>query len=103
MVLKQILENYGIPQEFYTDRRTIFDYRSLDEKHKTIERNTFVQFKRCSSQLGIEIHTTSVSQAKGRVERLFNTYQDRLISEMRLNNINNVEDANAFYKNILKT
>jgi transposase len=102
MVLKQILENYGIPQEFYTDRRTIFDYRSLDEKHKTIERNTFVQFKRCSSQLGIEIHTTSVSQAKGRVERLFNTYQDRLISEMRLNNINNVEDANAFLQEYIK-
>lgn len=96
MMFKQILDNYGIPQEFFADRRTIFDYRSLNEKDKTIEKDTFTQFKRCCIQLGVEIHTTSVSQAKGRVERLFGTLQDRLVSELRLFNIQTVEDANLF-------
>lgn len=96
MMFKQILVTYGIPQEFYSDRRTIFDYRKRDENDKVIENDTFTQFKRCCNQLGVEIHTTSVSQAKGRVERLFNTLQDRLISEMRLNKITTVEAANAF-------
>lgn len=98
MMFKQILDNYGIPQEFYADRRTIFDYRSLNEKDKAIEKDTFTQFKRCCIQLGVEIHTTSVSQAKGRVERLFGTLQDRLVSEMRLFNIQTVEEANLFLK-----
>lgn len=93
-MLQQILIKYGIPQEFYADRRTIFEYQSL--KKPTIEKDTFTQFQRCCNQLGVEIHTTSVSQAKGRVERLFNTLQDRLISEMRLAGVSSVEEANAF-------
>ena len=96
LMFKQILTKYGIPQEFYADRRTIFDYRHLDEKEKALEKDTFTQFQRCCRQLGVEIHVTSISQAKGRVERLFNTLQDRLISEMRLNDIKNVQDANTF-------
>ena len=96
LMFKQILMKYGIPQEFYADRRTIFEYRNVLQKDKSIEKDTFTQFQRCCSQLGVEIHTTSVSQAKGRVERLFATLQDRLISEMRLEKVSTVEEANAF-------
>lgn len=101
MMFKQILMTYGIPQEFYSDRKTIFEYRKRDENDKVIENDTFTQFKRCCNQLGVEIHTTSVSQAKGRVERLFGTLQDRLISEMRLNKVKTVEDANEFVTNFV--
>lgn len=99
---KQILENYGIPQEFYSDRRTIFEFKHLNEDQKSIEKDTFTQFTRCCNQLGVEIHTTSVSQAKGRIERLFNTFQDRLISEMRLADVQTVEEANLFLTNYVK-
>ena len=101
-MFKQILENYGIPQEFYSDRRTIFEFKHLNEDQKSIEKDTFTQFTRCCNQLGVEIHTTSVSQAKGRIERLFNTLQDRLISEMRLANVQTVEEANLFLTNYVK-
>ena len=101
-MFKQILENYGIPQEFYSGRRTIFEFKHLNEDQKSIEKDTFTQFTRCCNQLGVEIHTTSVSQAKGRIERLFNTFQDRLISEMRLADVQTVEEANLFLTNYVK-
>jgi len=95
-MLKQILLNYGIPESFYSDRRTIFEYQKLSEKEKALEKDTFTQFQRCLNQLGVSIISTSVSQAKGRVERLFNTLQDRLISEMRFFGITSVDQANKY-------
>lgn len=95
-MLRQILLKYGIPAAFYSDNRTCFEYRKLAERDKTIDRDTNIQFRRACIQLGIEIITTSVSQAKGRVERLWETMQDRLISELRLRGITTVEGANAY-------
>ena len=69
--LYRILNEYGIPKSFYTDKRTVFTYNKLSDKYKTIENNTNIQFKRCYSQLGVEIITTPVPQAKGRIERLW--------------------------------
>jgi len=91
-VLKQILEDYGIPYMFYTDRRTVFEYRkggSTDEM-----KDTFTQFGYACKQLGVEIKTTSVAQAKGRVERLNGTLQRRLPVELRLKGVCTVEQAN---------
>ena len=95
-MLRQILVKYGLPQSLYGDNRTIFEFRKLSEAGKTIDRDVHIQFKRCCQQLGIELITTSVSQAKGRVERLFNTLQSRLVSELRLNKITNIDAANDF-------
>ena len=81
---------------FYGDRRTIFEFRRLSEKDKAIERDTHVQFRRMCEQLGIELITTSVSQAKGRIERLWGTLQSRLVSELRARGIKTIEEANAF-------
>ena len=75
-VLHQVLNNYGIPSMFYTDRRTVFEYKKKEIKE--IEQDTFTQFGYACHQLGIEIKTTSIAQAKGRVERLFQTLQSRL-------------------------
>jgi hypothetical protein len=47
-------------------------------------------------ELGIELICANTPQGKGRVERLFQTLQDRLVKELRLQNISNIEDANAF-------
>ena len=90
----QILTNYGIPMAFYSDRRTIFEYYS--KKMVNIEKDTFTQFQVACDKLGIEIITTSVAQAKGKIERLFGSFQSRLVAELRLNNIFTIEKANHF-------
>ncbi len=92
----QILTKYGIPEGLYGDNRTIFEYRKLSEKGQTIDRDIHIQFKRMCRQLGIELITTSVSQAKGRVERLWGTLQSRLISELRLRGITTIDEANSY-------
>lgn len=93
-ILKQIIENYGIPYSILTDKRTVFVYDSL--KKKTLDKDTFTQFSFASKILGIELNTTSVPQAKGKVERSFNTHQDRLIAELGLKNITTIEEANKY-------
>ena len=95
----QILVKYGIPMAFYSDRRTIFEYYS--KKMVNIEKDTFTQFEAACDKLGIEIITTSIAQAKGKIERLFGTFQSRLVAELRLNNINTIEKANKFVSEYL--
>lgn len=95
-MLRTILIKYGIPESFYSDNRTIFEYRKIADKHKSIDKDVQTQFKRCCQQLGIEIITTSVPQAKGRIERLWGTLQSRLVAELSLRNIKTIEEANAF-------
>lgn len=96
----QILTNYGIPYMFYTDRRTVFEYKKKNSPH--LEENTFTQFAYACKQLGVALKTTSVAQAKGRVERLFGTLQSRLLVEMRLEGITTIEQANEFLNPYLK-
>lgn len=99
-VLDQILNSYGIPYMFYTDKRTVFEYKQ--KKLSNLEDNTFTQFGYACRQLGIEIKTTSIPQAKGRVERMFQTLQLRLPIELRLAGITTLEQANEFLKSYLK-
>ena len=60
-------------------------------------------FRSACMQLGIEIETTSVSQAKGLVERDNGTFQGRLINELKLNNITTIEKANEYLINVFVT
>lgn len=92
----QIFVKYGIPSCFYSDNRTVFEYRKLSEKDKTVDRDVHVNFKRMCMQMGIELITTSVPEAKGRIERLWGTLQSRLMSELRLRGIATIDAANAF-------
>ena len=101
-MLRQILLKYGIPEAFYADNRSIFDFRKIQEKDQSIDRDVHIQFRRCCNQLGIELITTSTPQAKGRVERLWGTLQSRLVSELRLNGITTIEEANAFLPSFME-
>lgn len=65
-VLEKILKTYDVPYMFYTDRRTVFEYKQ--KKFPSVEDDTFTQFGYACKQLGIQIKTTSVPQAKWRVE-----------------------------------
>ena len=99
-ILDQILKNYGIPYMFFTDRRTVFEYKQ--KKSPSVEEDTFTQFGYACKQLGIEIKTSSVPQAKGRVERMFQTLQSRLPIELRLASITTIEEANTFLNTFIK-
>ena len=99
-VFEQILINYGIPAKFKTDNRTVFNYNRLNEDKRTSEKDVLTQFGYACKQLGVNLETTSVSQAKGLIERDNGTFQDRLINELRLNNITTIEKANEYLINI---
>lgn len=99
-VLFQILNQFGIPHQLFTDNRTVFEYRKKNTKD--VEKDTFTQFSYACKQLGIEIRTSSVAQAKGRVERLFQTLQSRLPVELRLAGVTTIEEANAFLNSYIK-
>ena len=99
-VLYQILINYGIPALFYTDRRTVFEYKRKINAFD--DEDTFTQFSYACHNLGIEIKTTSIAQAKGRIERMNQTFQSRLPIELRRAHITDIESANEFLKSYLK-
>ena len=95
-VFHQILTNYGIPYKFLTDNRTVFNYMSLNPDKRTSDKDVLTQYGYACKQLGAELETTSVSQAKGLIERTNGTFQGRLVSELRLNNITTMDEANKY-------
>ena len=95
-VFYQILTNYGIPYKFFTDNRTVFNYMSLNHNKRTSENDVLTQYGYACKQLGIELETSSVSQAKGLIERTNGTFQGRLVNELKLNGINTIEQANKY-------
>ena len=95
-VFHQILTNYGIPYKFLTDNRTVFNYMFLNPDKRTSDKDVLTQYGYACKQLGVELETTSVSQAKGLIERTNGTFQDRLVSELRLNNITTMDEANKY-------
>ena len=99
-VLYQILTNYGIPYKFFTDNRTVFNYMSLNPDKRTSDKDVLTQYGYACKQLGIELETSSVSQAKGLIERTNGTFQGRLVQELRLNNITTIEEANKYLTEI---
>ena len=90
----QILTKYGIPYLFKTDKRTVSEYNKKGTTSD--EDNTFTQFAYACNQLGTSIETSSTPEFKPRIERLFESFQLRLIPELRLANITTIEEANAF-------
>ena len=95
-VLYQILTKYGIPYKFFTDNRTVFNYISLNHDKRTSDKDVLTQYGYACKQLGIDLETSSVSQAKGLIERTNGTFQGRLVQELRFNNITTIEEANKY-------
>ena len=90
--LKSYIKKYGRPVSFYSDRHSIFRINTDEPK----DGNTLTQFGRALKTLDIECIHARTPQAKGRVERVNKTLQDRLVKEMRLENINTMSEGNAF-------
>lgn len=91
---REYIERYGKPYSIYVDK---FSTYSMNHKLAKDNPDTLTQFERAMEKdLGIEIIRAHSPQAKGRVEKLFKTLQDRLIKELRLKNISTIADANKF-------
>lgn len=99
-VLYQTLKSHGIPYEIFTDRRSVFTYKRKNSP--SIDEDTCTQFAYACKQLGIHLESSSVPQAKGRVERLNQTLQSRLPIELRLRGITTIDDANEFLNSYIK-
>jgi transposase len=97
LMLQQIVLNQGIPLALYHDRHSVFDIS--DDKLPSIEeqlngKEPLTQMGRLLKELGIESISAHSPQAKGRVERLWGTFQDRLCSELRLAGARTMAEAN---------
>jgi len=90
---KEYAEQHGKPHSIYLDK---FSTYKMNQRVAIENHETQTQFQRAMNQLGIEPITAHSPQAKGRIERLFNTFQDRLVKELRLRNISTIEEANRF-------
>ena len=88
---KRYIEKHGIPYEFYADRGKVFKVNIHNE-----EEDKVTQYRRAIEELGGKITYARSPQAKGRVERLFGTLQDRLVKELRLRGISTIQEANEF-------
>jgi len=91
----EYINQNGIPVEIYLDK---FSTYKINHPAATDNIELMTQFRRAMKELGTNLICANTPQAKGRVERLFETLQDRLVKEMRLANINTIEDANRFLK-----
>ena len=99
-VLEQILTDYGIPYKFLTDKRSVFTYKKKDVLSD--DKDTYTQFSYACKQLGIELESSSIPQAKGRIERLNQTLQSRLPIELRLAGVTDINKANEFLHSYIK-
>ncbi len=86
------LADHGRPVAFYSDKHTVFRVAQKDPKNGA----GMTQFGRALNELNIEILCANSSQAKGRVERANRTLQDRLVKELRINGISDMDAGNAF-------
>lgn len=94
---KAYVEETGKTLAIYLDA---FSTYKINHKNAVDNRELMTQFQRAMQHLGIYLITAHSPQAKGRVEKLFGTLQDRLVKEMRLGNINTPEQGNKFLKEI---
>jgi hypothetical protein len=99
---KSYVEEYGIPASIYLDKHSTYKStkkQSIEDQLNNQENLT--QFSRAVTELVVNIIYAGSPQAKGRIERLFNTFQDRVIKEMRLQGISSITEGNRFLKRYL--
>jgi len=97
LLLQAMVEQYGCPLAVYRDRHGIFQRfkkRDLTIAEQLEDQPNRTQFGRLLNELGITSIPAHSPQSKGRIERLFGTFQDRLVSELRLAGASTIDDAN---------
>ena len=90
-LLKEVILSKGVFKALYVDKAGMYGGP---------KREDFSQVKRACEELGIQIIFANSAEGKGRIERLFNTFQDRLIPELRLEGITEMTSANKYLKEL---
>ncbi len=93
----EYLERYGLPVALYLDK---FSTYKINHKSAVDNAELMTQFERAMETLDIRVICANSPQAKGRVERLFGTLQDRLVKELRLAGIKDRAQANRFLEDV---
>jgi transposase-like protein len=94
---KRYIRLYGLPQSVYLDRHST--YKSLAKQTIEEELNDIrpmSHFEKSLAELGVEVIHAYSPQAKGRIERQFGTFQDRVVKEMRIAGVTNITEGNTF-------
>ena len=107
LLMKEIVSRHGIPLAIYHDRHSIFEVTRDERERATVQdqlsgKTIFTQFGRLMTELGITPIPARSPQAKGRIERLWRTFQDRLANELRLAGVSTLDEANRFLDGFLK-
>ena len=92
---RNYIEKFGRPASFYADRGVVYKVNKDNPNNDKI-----TQYKRALDELHIKLIHARSPQAKGRVENLFGTLQDRLVKELRMANISTIEEANRFARRV---
>jgi len=88
----------GKPLGIYLDK---FSTYKINHKSAVDNSELMTQFQKAMKLLNIQVINANSPEAKGRVERLFGTLQDRLVKELRLNNISSISEANLFLSKLI--
>lgn len=98
----ETFSKHGLPLSIYADRHSIFRTdREPTVEEQLLGKRPTTQLGRALEELGIKLIPAGSSQAKGRIERCWGTFQDRLVSEMRLKGDKTREEANATLREFL--
>jgi hypothetical protein len=94
---KRYVLKYGLPQDVYLDRHpTYTGSKTPTIEDELLNRKSLSQFGRALEELGVHLIHAQSAPAKGRIERLFKTFQDRLTKEMRLRGLKSIAEGNEF-------
>ena len=96
LLMRELIQRHGIPIALYTDRHSVFK-NVPGSGHAGAP----TQFSRAMDELGVQMVFALSPQAKGRVERTAGTFQDRLVTELRLAGATTIEEANVLLKEFL--
>lgn len=99
---KRYIGEYGLPMSVYLDKHTTYKSPAKASIEDQLNDSPALsEFERALKELGVEVIHANSPQAKGRIERLFGTFQDRLVKEMRLRGIRTIQEANRFLEEYL--
>ena len=99
LAFRDYMKRHGKPQAFYSDRFSVFRVNNDKEGYR---KAGLTEIGRALKEMNVELICANSPQAKGRVERLFCTLQDRLVKEMRLKNISSITEGNAYIEEYIK-
>lgn len=98
------IKAHGKPLALYVDKHSVFRVNSRRSETASVnDNNGLTQFGRAMMELSIELIFANSPEAKGRVEKVNGTLQDRLVKEMRLKNISSIEEGNLYLSEFIKS